>query len=744
MRLGLRAQLLIVSSLLLALPLLGLRSAREVEAFLVETQEQGLSSTARAVATALNERPGIFLLDPTEGATDRSFKPSETLRIETLFSPLTVDGLADDWTAQRVEFHEVTPPPAASAPAPKRLESLGPGPADSEAQGFPSAGSSPVPASPYRLRYRLGRYERNIYALFEVTDDIVVRHGSDFANADASDHLELAMVTADGEFLRFAVDEAGDGSARVWLVGTDGSLSRDSRIEAALVETDGGYQVEMRIPRALIGARFAFAAIDIDDRESHGTVARLGTSETSRPENLSHAFVPSPELAALAHGLGRANSRLWVLDARARVLARAGTLQAGRTPPPPPTWRQALVAELRPLYGSILTQPTEDFTDQGSDATQLQGSEVTSALGGASARWRRRTTDGRAVVLSAAEPVWNEGKVVGVVLAEETTNETLAARNRAFERLFFSIALVALFGAVALLGFATRLSFRIRGLRNAVERAIDRQGRIRESIPPSRAGDEVGDLSRSFGVMLERQQQYTAYLEGLRSRLSHEIRTPVAVVRSSLDNLRLHQVPEPAAVYLDRADEGLSRLVTVVQRMTEASRLEQTLGTNETEAFDLAKVVTGCVEGYRLAHPQRRLDAAIETTGRAMIIEGAPDLVAQLLDKLVENALDFAREGTPVEIRLNRGLGVAFLAVSNEGPTLPDEVAGRIFESLVSSRPSEGSGKVHLGLGLTIVKAIADFHEATVSASNRRDSSGVTFTAAFPLQQSAPTSKSSS
>jgi len=389
---------------------------------------------------------------------------------------------------------------------------------------------------------------------------------------------------------------------------------------------------------------------------------------------------------------------------------------------------------LRPIYGSILTQPTEDFTDQGPEALALQGSEITEALKGTGAQWRRRTTDGRAVVLSAAEPVWNEGQVVGVVLAEETTNETLAARNRAFERLFFSIAFVVLFGVLTLLAFATRLSFRIRGLRNAVERAIDRQGRVRGPIPLSSAQDEVGDLSRSFGTMLERQQQYTAYLEGLRSRLSHEIRTPVAVVRSSLDNLRLHHVPEPAAVYLDRADLGLSRLVTIVQRMTEASRLEQTLATSEPEAFDLAPVVAGCVEGYRLTHPRRQIDLSIDTAGRPLIVEGAPDLVAQLLDKLVENALDFAREGTPVDIRLTRGLGIGFLAVSNDGPTLPDEIAERVFESMVSSRPGDGSGKVHLGLGLTIVKSIADFHQATVSAANHRDGSGLTFTVGFPLR----------
>lgn len=717
MRLGLRAQLGIVSSLLLAIPFLGLRSAREVEAFLVETQEQGLSSTARAVAVALNERPGVFVMDSLPGLGDPARSP--LIRIETLARPITLDGLADDWSGQRGETREVT----ASDPEP------GPTPA-----AAPVASPSPAPAAPLRLRYRLGRYERSIYALLDVRDDVVIRHDSEFPKLDASDHVEIAMVTADDEFLRFAIHEAGDGAARITLVRPDGSEAADPRVEAALVETDEGYRVEARIPRTLVGSRLGFSVVDVDDRETRSVTGRASTGGTERREDLARVFVPSPELAAIAQGLGRARSRLWVLDTGGRVLAQAGTLQGGRAPLPPPTWRQSMVMALRPIYRSILVEPTEDFTDAGPDATQLEGAEITQALLGTSARWRRRTSDGRAVVLSAAEPVWSEGRVVGAVLAEETTNETLAARNRAFERLFFSIAFAVLFGALALLAFATYVSFRIRRLRDAVERAIDRQGRVRGEIQPASARDEIGDLSRSFGSMLERQQQYTAYLEDLRGRLSHEIRTPVAVVRSSLDNLRLHEIPAPAAVYLDRADEGLSRLVTIVQRMTEASRLEQTLATSDRETFDLARVIQGCVEGYRLANPERRIEFALEDSGRPMMLEGAPDLVAQLLDKLVENALDFARPGTAVEIRLTRGLGLAFLSVSNEGPLLEDEVADRMFESMVSSRPGDRAGKVHLGLGLTIARAIADFHQAAVSASNRRDPEGVTVTVAFPLQ----------
>src|SRR5204862_6014393 len=121
----------------------------------------------------------------------------------------------------------------------------------------------------------------------------------------------------------------------------------------------------------------------------------------------------------------------------------------------------------------------------------------------------------------------------------------------------------------------------------------------------SEATDEIGDLSRSFTTVLERLARYNAYLEALAARLSHELRTPVAVVRSSLENLHAAQTAEETRTYLARAEEGLARLSTILGRMTEASRLEQSLQAAAPERFEAGAVVRGCVEGYRMAYDGR-------------------------------------------------------------------------------------------------------------------------------------------
>ena len=89
----------------------------------------------------------------------------------------------------------------------------------------------------------------------------------------------------------------------------------------------------------------------------------------------------------------------------------------------------------------------------------------------------------------------------------------------------------------AFLGYATWLSLRIRRLRNAAERALDARGRIAAELPGVAANDESGDLARGFTTLLERLREHTEYLQTLASKLSHELRMPLAVVQSSLENL---------------------------------------------------------------------------------------------------------------------------------------------------------------------------------------------------------------
>lgn len=434
-----------------------------------------------------------------------------------------------------------------------------------------------------------------------------------------------------------------------------------------------------------------------------------------------HSETAAPDLEGLLRGAQRSDARLWVVNRELKVLAVAGSLKSLPTADTP-VWRQALSWLIRP--------PTDDFDDAFNEDALVNGREVTAALLGAGESRIRNSADGRAVIVSAAYPVWAGDNVVGAVVAEASTNPILSVRNEALERLLVLTLTVFAAVAIVLLGFASRLSGRIRRLRDEAEGAIDASGRISRLVTASKAGDEIGDLSRSFSTVLTRLAQHHSYLESLASRLSHELRTPVAVVRSSLENLRMEGVRDGARVYVDRAEEGLNRLSRILSRMAEATRLEASLVTQERERYDLVKVVRDCVEGYRLAYPVLTFD--LQSPSSPLPVSGSPDLIAQLLDKLVANAADFSQPGAPIAIDVAATESDARLAVTNPGPRLPADMAGKLFESMVSVRPASSGGEPHLGLGLYVARLIAEFHGGNIRAENREDGQGVVVTVSLP------------
>jgi dedicated sortase system histidine kinase len=444
----------------------------------------------------------------------------------------------------------------------------------------------------------------------------------------------------------------------------------------------------------------------------------------------------SPEIAQIVQGLSRTTARIWVIDRDGVVLARAGSLKRpaeslDAPPSGPGKWLDVLQRiALRPIYVRLLDQPTEEFADDEATGGPPRGRDIEGALSGILTTDRRTTSDGKAVIVSAAHPVWIGDQVRGAVVVEETTNRVLAERNRAFERLFNIVLAVLLIGSVALTLFASRLSARIRRLRDDAEAAIDAQGRSVAAFASSTAGDEIGDLSRSFADVLRRLGEYASYQEQMASRLAHELRTPVAVVRSSLENMSPQMPADEMRVYLSRAQGGLDRLSAILRRMTEAARLEQALKDTERERFDLRGVVSACVEGYRVAYPDAPF--ALSLPDAEVPVRGAPDLVAQMLDKLVANAVEF-RSGGEIAVSVSRGDDDAMVAVVNHGPLLPSAMGGRLFDSMVSVREGASDGVPHLGLGLYIARSIAEFHGGTIRAENLPDGSGVQVTVVLPL-----------
>ena len=461
-------------------------------------------------------------------------------------------------------------------------------------------------------------------------------------------------------------------------------------------------------------------AADPQEEERRRIVALFGAADTQAAASLGNAYSPSEEIESLLDIMGRRGARLWVIDARSRVRGLRGSL-GDPTP--------ALGGWLKPIAALVVPTPRVAVGDESKPVRK----QIDLALIGVSGAplWRG-TTNRDVAILSAAQPIFVADDIVGAVVVEETTASIQILKQSALEKLLAVTLVVVGAALLILLAFATRLTGRIRRLHADAEAAIDSQGRLRAPITPSDAKDEIGDLSRTMAGVMQRLREYNAYLEAMAGRLSHELRTPVAVVRSSLDNLKAQALAPEARVYVERAGEGVDRLAKLISRLSEATRLERMLESAERERFDLAAVVAGCVEGYRGIYAPREF--VLERPGAPLMIDGVPDAFAQMLDKLADNAHDFAPAGTAIRVKLAaRGGGGALLAVENAGPPLAETARARLFDSMVSLRgPDESAEGAHLGLGLYIVRLVAEFHGGKVRAENLPAGSGVRFEVELP------------
>lgn len=480
------------------------------------------------------------------------------------------------------------------------------------------------------------------------------------------------------------------------------------------------------IPRELV-------AQSREEEERRRLVALFGSSDPETASSLGAAYQPSEDIERILAVVAKNASRIWVVDARSRVRGLSGNLNVTDVAPTVATGVQATLGHMaRPLMNIFFAaDPARAVADDPALAERAVMSQVDRALSGEPTQLWRYAKDMRTVVLSAAQPIWSGDEIIGAVVAEESTRGNQAITVAALESLLATSLIVFLVGCLALVVFAWRLTYRVERLRADADHAIDAHGRVTGAISGSSSQDEIGALARTLEEVLQRLARYNAYLEQMAARLAHELRTPVAVVRSSLDNLRHADIAPSERVYIERADEGVKRLSLLIARMSEASRLEGILQGSEKEYFDLTAVVSGCVDGYRAAYPSSQF--ALSLPANSIRVSGLPDAIAQLLDKLVQNAIDFAVPGSPIITSVSMEAKEAVLAVENRGVPMSPEVLSTLFTSMVSVRASGNNQRSHLGLGLYIVRLIADFHGGAVSAANLHDGSGVRFELRLPL-----------
>jgi len=474
----------------------------------------------------------------------------------------------------------------------------------------------------------------------------------------------------------------------------------------------------------------------LDSFRSRLTSARLSEVETQANLIRDTLAITPPELwRPLLNKLGR------VSRSRLRIYELDGSKQLDNWDGAPPTYTMheadsekwpknvalmldnaldAIVGAERPPQ---IEEPAVDrLASWPEAAAALRGDGVRTAL--------RRTAEGTPFISAAAAIPHRES----VLLL--TSNSRDIRRIVRSERLSLGFVLLATIALSALLSvfLARTIARPLRRLARAAH--LVRLGRAREvKVPllPSRR-DEIGMLARALHDMTQALRYRIDATEAFAADVTHELKNPLASLRSAVDSLDRVDDPELRRQLLDVVRHDVVRLDRLISDIAEVSRLDAELTRTRFEPIDIGQMIEGLLAAWEPRASKRDVTIAFARPRvGSTIVMGEESRLARAIDNVVDNAISFSPPGGLVEIAAVGVDGEVMISVEDEGPGVPEVVREAIFNRFHSMRPSGETFGRHSGLGLAIAKATVEGHDGRISVEDRHDGrSGARFVIRFP------------
>ena len=353
---------------------------------------------------------------------------------------------------------------------------------------------------------------------------------------------------------------------------------------------------------------------------------------------------------------------------------------------------------------------------------------------GAAATALRRAPDGTAFV-SAAAPVAVEAPAV-LLLTDNARDIRNVVRDERVTLGFILLGTILL-SALLSLFLARTIARPLRRLARAAHRV--RLGREREVLVPRLPArrDEIGLLARALHDMTQTLRFRIDATEAFAADVTHELKNPLASLRSAVDSLEKIDDPALRTQLLDVVRHDVHRLDRLIVEIAEVSRLDAELSRARFEPVDLGKMIEALLplwepraaaSGIGIAFARPRVNSAL--------VMGEASRLGRALDNLVDNAISFSPPGGLIEVAAVMIDETVTVSIEDEGPGVPPDARERIFDRFHSIRPDGEAFGQHSGLGLAIARAIVTGHDGTIVAEDRHDGRpGARFTLRFPAAE---------
>ncbi|MBC7141218.1 MAG: sensor histidine kinase [Rhodobacteraceae bacterium] len=348
---------------------------------------------------------------------------------------------------------------------------------------------------------------------------------------------------------------------------------------------------------------------------------------------------------------------------------------------------------------------------------------VPAALAGETQIRTGRDVAGEAL-FTVVTPIRHEGEVIGVAAITSVAGEIdqLVRVEREQVLQMFVIAIIVSIGLSLVL--ASTIANPLSDLAAAAELGRDKNARkmspSRVRIPDLTARpDEIGRLSGAMRGMVAALYERIESNEQFAADVAHEIKNPLASLRSAVGTLRVAKRDDQREKLLNVIDHDVRRLDRLVSDISNASRLDSELVKEEEETFNLLKMLANITEYLGGEAKSKGVDFISDLPAEPIVITGLEGRLAQVFVNLITNAVSFCQDGDAVRVWARKRENRVLVVVEDTGPGIPDQALTKIFKRFYSERP-EGQFGEHSGLGLAISKQIVEAHGGVIWAENIR------------------------
>ncbi|WP_298258480.1 sensor histidine kinase [uncultured Litoreibacter sp.] len=327
-------------------------------------------------------------------------------------------------------------------------------------------------------------------------------------------------------------------------------------------------------------------------------------------------------------------------------------------------------------------------------------------------------------IFSVATPIERNGAVVGVIALSTVAGQIdqLVRSEREQVLQMFVIAILVSIGLSLVL--ASTIANPLSDLAAAAELGQDKNAR---KVSPSRVRipdltarpDEIGRLSGAMRGMVSALYERIDANEQFAADVAHEIKNPLASLRSAVGTLHVAKTDEQRGRLLDVIEHDVRRLDRLVSDISNASRLDSELVKEDEEPFDLMRMINNLSEYLGQQAAENGVEFIKDVPDESIVIHGLEARLAQVFVNLITNATSFCEDGDAVRIWARRRDNRVLVVVEDTGPGIPEQALNKVFNRFYSERPERQFGN-HSGLGLAISKQIIEAHGGVIWAENIR------------------------